>query len=81
MDRFASDLVQYGLAYQNPESKWACAPLLVPQSSACFRFTVDLRLVNKYITRHQYSMQNLEHELTKLGKSKYSSTFDLSHGY
>lgn len=80
--KFVEDLVRNGLAYQNPTSAWACAPVLVPKpGSARFRFTVDLRPVNKFTVRHQFLMPNLEHDMTKLVKAKVYATFDFSHGY
>ena len=75
-------LVGNGKAFPNPTSAWACAPLLVPKPGpARFRFTVDPRPVNKFTVKHQYPMLNLDHELTKLGGSRFFATFDLSHGY
>lgn len=81
MDEFVTDLVQLGLSYANPSSQWACAPLLVPKPGSRYRFTVDLRPVNKFTVRHQCQMSNLEHELIELGKLNLFATFDLSHGY
>ena len=70
------------MAYPNPTSKWAAAPLLVPKPGpAKFRFTFDLRPVNKYTEAHQFPMPVIEPELTKLDKSCYFATLDLSHGY
>lgn len=48
-------------------------------ADARFRFTVDLRPVNKFTVKHQYPMPNLE--LTKVSDSQYYATFDLSHCY
>lgn len=80
---FVKSLVSHGMAYPNPTSKWACAPLLVPKPGAEFRFTTDLRPVNKHTINHQYPMPNLEHELTNLGKEKPQcfANFDMSHSY
>lgn len=78
---FVSDLVRNGMAYPNPSSKWAAAPLLVPKPDAKFRFTVDLRPVKKITIRHQYPIPNIEQELTTLGNSTVYARFDLSHGY
>ena len=70
------------MACPNPSSQWASAPLLVPKHGPVpFRFTVDLRPVNKFTIRHQYPMPNLEQELTKLSGSKYFANFDFSHAY
>ena len=58
--------------YSNPKSKWAAAPLLVPKPGpARYRFTVDLRPVNKYTVQHSHPMPIVEFELTKLAKSKF----------
>lgn len=81
LSKFVSDLLRHGMAYPNPTSPWACAPHLFPKPGALFLFTVDLRPINKYTVRHQFSMPNLEQELTKLSDSRYFGTFDLSHGY
>lgn len=81
LDTFVSDLVQHGLAYPNPTSKWACAPLLVPKPGADFRFTSDLRPVNIFTIRHHYPMPNLDHELKKLSLSRFFDNFDMSHSY
>lgn len=79
--KFVKDLVHHGLAYPNPTSKWACAPLLVPKPGALYRFTCDLRPVNIFTIGHQFPMPNLEHELTKLGKARFYANFDFSHSY
>lgn len=83
LKKFVSNLVYNDMAYPNPTSSWACAPLLVPKpgSDVRYRFTVDLRPVNKFTVKHQFPMPNLEHELTRLSESRYYATFDLSHCY
>ena len=69
------------MVYPNPTSPWASAPLLVPKPPDTFRFTVDLRGVNKYTVKHQYPMPNLEQELTKVGRSKFYAEFDVNNCY
>lgn len=64
LQKFVNDLIENGMVYPNPTSAWADEALLVPKLGAQFRFTVDLRLVNKYTVRHQFPMPNLEHEMT-----------------
>lgn len=83
MKSFVADLIRCGMAYPNPTSIWAAAPLLVPKptSSNSFRFTVDLRLVNKYTKKQQYPMPNIENELSKLFGSTCYANFDLSSAY
>ena len=79
---FVNRLVANGMAYPNPSAIWASAPLLVPKPGpARFRFTVDLRPVNKFTVQNQYPMPNIECELTRLAHARYFSQFDLSHGY
>lgn len=54
LDNFVTDLIQAGMAYPNPSSPWASAPLIVLKPGAAhFRFTVDLRPINKYTVKHQ----------------------------
>ena len=83
MGVFIKSLVSHGMAYPNPTSKWACAPLLVPKPGSQYRFTSDVRPVNKYTVKHLYPMPNLEHELTNLGEKKpvCFANFDMSHSF
>ena len=81
MYKFVQDLVRHGLAYANPTSKWACAPLLVPKPGSLYRFTVDIRPVNKFTIRYLYPMPNIEIELTTVAGSKFFAVFDFSHSY
>lgn len=82
LSNFVSELMEKGMLYPNPTAAWAAAPLLVPKPGpAKFRFTVDLRPVNKYTLKHQYPMPNIEFELHRLTKATCFATFDLSHGY
>ena len=78
---FVKDLVAHGMAYANPTSKWACAPLLVPKPGALYRFTVDLQPVNIFTVRHHFPMPVLEHMFLRLSGSRYFANFDMSHGY
>ena len=82
LDKFMKDLIRCNMVFPNPSSKWASAPLLVPKAgSANFRFTVDLRPVNKYTLHYHYPMPNIEQQLNRLDGSRVFATFDLSHGY
>eukprot|EP00171_Calliarthron_tuberculosum_P022675 IDg22675t1 len=59
-----------GIVYLNPTAKWALAPLLVPKPGpAAFRFTVDLRPVNKYTVKQAITAPPIEIELHKLANS------------
>lgn len=75
-------LIDCGMVYSNPTSPWACAPLLVPKSGPSkYRFTIDLRPVNRYTVRHQFPMPNLEQDLLMTSGSKFFGSFDFSNGY
>lgn len=80
--RFVKQLVEAGMANFNPSATWDCAPLLVPKAGpALFRFTVDLRPVNRFMVKHQFPMHNLEQKLLQLSSFCYFAVFGLSHGY
>eukprot|EP00171_Calliarthron_tuberculosum_P022172 IDg22172t1 len=67
LSQFTKSLVENNMAYSNPYARWASAPLIVPKpGEAKFRFTVDLRLVNKYTYKYHYPMPMVDHELHKL---------------
>ena len=77
-----ANLVKHDLAYANPTSPWASAPLLVPKPGPDgFRFTVDLRPVNQFTQKHQFPMPNLGQELTKLANSRHFFESDFVHSY
>lgn len=66
----------------NPTSPWSSAPLLVHKPGPDkFRFTVELRSVNRFTIQHQFPMPNVEQETHSLPGSRCYATFDLSHGY
>lgn len=82
LENFVSELCLNGMAYPNPKSAWAAAPLLVHKSGvAKWIFTVDLREVNKYTANHAYPTPSLEDELHMLNGSSVYANFDLSHAY
>jgi hypothetical protein len=79
---FVKTLEEAGMVYRNPSAAWCSAPLLVPKPGpAQFRFTVDLRSVNKQTIPCSWPMPHVESELSRLQSSKFFATFDLSHGY
>lgn len=82
MPNLVAELMSNGLVYPNPTSQWGSAPLIAPEPGpAEWRFTVDLRPVNRYTIRSQFSMPVLEHELPKLANSKNYAEFDFVHSY
>ena len=75
-------LLDAGLIYANPNSKWSCAPHLVHKPGpAEWRFTVDLRPVNKYTYVLHFPMPLIEAELDKASGAKFFCEVDLIHGY
>ena len=76
-------LVKLGMVKRNTESAWACAPLIVPKpgSKDKWRFTVDLRPVNKATVPSVWPMPDLETQLSRLAGMEYFATVDLCHMY
>ena len=80
--RFVAQLEAAGMIYRNPRAAWCSAPLLVPKPGpAQFRFTVDLRPVNKQTVPCSWPMPHVESELARLRGTTCFASFDLSHGY
>ena len=80
--RFVGRLLENDLANRNPRATWCSAPLLVPKTGPDgYRFTVDLRPVNRVTVLLSWPMPHLESELSRLVGSKVFATFGLSHGY
>lgn len=77
-----SELMLHKPVYSNPTSPWSSAPRIVPKPGPSrWRFTVAIRTVNRFTTRHQYSMPILELEWTKLAGSRFYPKFDFVHSY
>ena len=52
LSNFAQNLVEHKIVYLNPTWAWRTAPLLVHKPGlAKFRFTVDLRSINKFTVK------------------------------
>jgi hypothetical protein len=68
---FVKILEEAGMVYINPSAAWCSAPLLVTKPGpAQFRFTVDLRPVNKQTIPCSWPMPHVELELSRLQYSK-----------
>lgn len=79
--KLVDKLLDAGLVYPNPASKWSCAPHLVPKPGpAKWRFTVDLRPVNRYTYALHFPMPLIEAELAKAAGAKIFCEFDMTHG-
>ena len=76
------ELLKAGFIYRNPNSKWACAPLIVPKEGPeRFRFTVDLRPVNAQTKRNVWPMPHADAMLAKLAGATIFFKIDFIHGY
>lgn len=81
MPQFLKELVNHGMAYQNPTSKLAFAPLFVRNKSAFFRFKVDISPVNAFTVNDHYPMHKLEHKITCLVNTAYLADLEMAHSY
>ena len=62
-----------GLIFRNPNSKWACAPVIVPKIGPDgYRFTVDLRPINVQTRKVLWPMPLAKAMLSKLSNAIYS---------
>lgn len=81
LKEFVENQERYEHVYRNPTAIWASAAHLVPEPGPKrWRFTVDLRPVNRFTTVLQFPMPIIEYELGKLQGSGFFATFDLSNG-
>lgn len=82
LPKTVSTFAHHCMAYTNPSSPWASTPLLVPKPGLeGFRFTVDLRPVNKFTIKLQFPMPHVRQEMTKTSKSMVYSEFDFIQSY
>lgn len=82
MRKLMDELKKKGMVYENLSSKWACAPLVVPKAGpAQWRFTVDLRPVNKFTILFAFQMPVVDEELPKLAKSKQYCNVNFTISY
>ena len=76
------ELEKLGLVKRTTQSSWTCAPLIVPKPGPDkFRFTTDLRPVNKITVPFLWPMPNLETNTSRLVKEKCFGGGDLCEGY
>ncbi|KAH9086754.1 hypothetical protein Ae201684P_000175 [Aphanomyces euteiches] len=61
-----AELLKYGLATKNKDSRWASPPRVVPKKNGEWRMTVDLRGVNTLTLPLQWPMPVLEVVLARL---------------
>ena len=82
LKKLMDQLIKLDLVYPNPTSKWGSALHLVPKHGPDgWRFTSDLRPINRWTIAERFPMPNIEHELQKAKGSEFYGDFDLTHGY
>jgi len=75
-------LERIGAIKYNPTAKWASPALAVPKpGTKSFRFTVDLRGVNKQTVPVASAMPDLESMIRSIGDSKIFAKMDMVHAY
>ena len=78
LDRKIKELEQLGLIYKNSGSTWACTPHLVPKAGPeRWRFTMDLRPVNKVTVPHAWPMPHMDTVTAKLAGKNCFASIDL----
>jgi hypothetical protein len=78
---FVATQVSHGLSYRNPNSACCSAALVPKPGQAKFRFTVDLKHVNRVMIAHSWPMPHLDSELSQTSGSTVISKFYFSNGY
>lgn len=77
-----NELVAAGFVYRNNNSKWACAPVVVPKpGKEGFRFTADLCPVNAQTKKVVWPIPNPEAMFGKVIRAKVWFKLDFLHGY
>ncbi len=74
-------LVEAGLVYRNPGSRWASPPLIVKKGGGGFRMTVDVRAVNSQTEATQWPMPLLEVVLDHVQGATVFFSPDIFKGY
>ena len=82
MKKHVAELVQAGLVYRNPRSRWSSPPLIVKKPEANeFRMTVDVRAVNAQTERMVWPMPMLEVILDHVAGASLFFSLDFFKGY
>lgn len=77
-----SKLLECNYTYPNPTSRWGSAPHLVSKPGPDgWRFTGDLRLVNKWTIASKFPMPVVEQELEKAQGAHFFGDYDMLHRY
>jgi hypothetical protein len=81
MRQHVEALVEAGLVYRNPGSRWASPPLIVKKGVGGFRMTVDVRAVNSQTEVTQWPMPLLEVVLDHVQGATVFFSLDFFKGY
>lgn len=74
------NLMKYGILKRNPKSLWS-SPVFLPPKGNSFRFTVDLRKVNRCIVPRAWPMPYLDISIEKVCSKKCYASLDCDNGY
>ena len=74
-------MLSLGVIEERTESRWISPFHVVLNESKESRLTIDLRLVNKSIIRHNYPMPKIQDLLAQFSDSNYFSKLDMRKGY
>ena len=78
--KLTDKLVAAGMIYPNPNSKWASAPQLVHKPGPDeWRFTLDLRAVNRFTVPQRLIMPVVQQELSKAKDARQYAEVDMVH--
>ena len=81
LDKLMNKLIELDYVYPNPTSKWGSTPHLVAKSvPSRWRFTGDLREINRWTVAEKFPMPVIDQELEKARNAKFFADFDLTHG-
>ena len=79
--KHTGEILEYGLGWVNPRSRWASPPRVVNKKDMTLRMTVDQRGPNSMTEPMHWPMPVLEVVMSRLEGKKYFFAFDWFKGY
>ncbi len=74
-------LLELGIIYPNPGSRWASPVVLVKKKNGEMRMCIDYRHLNSQTKMWQYPLPHFNDTVQKLGEATVFSSIDLKDGY
>lgn len=76
------ELLRLGIIEKaEPPTTWLSAMVVEPKKDGDIRICLDMRLVNKAIEREKHPMPTIEEILSRVAKSKFFSSLDISNAF